>query len=105
MFKSLILAVVLLFVSVSAGAATYGIMGGMVVSGPSIGTPVVIQFDGRELFLSEADCNTALQKVLRAPVTRASANTSGDFSATEVWAKTNPVTKTSAAVCVKTTQF
>lgn len=103
--KKALLAVALLATPGITTAGTYGIMGGMVVSGPSIGTPVVIQFDGRELFLSEADCNTALQKVLRAPVTRASANTSGDFSATEVWAKTNPVTKTSAAVCVKTTQF
>ena len=106
MFKKLLAVLVLSAVMVaSASASTYGIIGGMVVSGNAIGVPVVIQFDGRELFLSEADCEAALQKILRATVTRANSNAQGVFNATEVWGGVNTTIKTNAATCIKTTQF
>ena len=110
MLKSLSLAVVVLFLSVSvsasASASTYGIMGGMVVSGGAIGlNPVVVQFDGRELFLSEMDCKAALEKVLTSSAYKATTNTSGAFDPTAKWAVVNPLTKINLAACVKTTQF
>lgn len=106
MFKSLILAVVLLFVSVSVSAGTYGIRGGMLVTGTAVGAPVYVPLGGgRDLFLSELDCNAELERILRLPVTRASTNTSGDFSATEIWAKANPVTKFNLASCGKMSQY
>ena len=104
--KQIILAVVLLFVSVSVSASMYGIRGGMLVTGTAVGAPVYVPLGGgRDLFLSEADCNNELQRLLRLPVTRASANTNGDFSATEVWAKANPVTKFNLASCGKMSQY
>ena len=54
MFKSLILAVVLLLVSVSVSASTYGIRGGMLVTGTAVVAPVFVSLSGtRDLFLSE----------------------------------------------------
>lgn len=103
--KKALLAITLLAMSGMASAATYGIVGGMIVSGNAIGTAVVIPFDGRELFLSEADCDAALQKVLRAKVTRANSDTRGVFHPTEQWDGVNTTIKTNAATCVKTTSF
>lgn len=104
--KSLFLAIVLsVFFVGSASAATYGILGAMIVQGSQIGSPAVVQFDGRELFLSEADCNASLEKVLRAKVTRANSDTAGNFSQTEVWAGVPTVIKINMAKCVPTTQL
>lgn len=104
--KQIILAVVLLFVSVRVSASTYGIRGGILVTGTAVGSPVFVPLGGgRDLFLSEADCNDELHRLLRMPVTRASAKTSGDFSATEEWAKANPVTKFNLASCGKMSQY
>lgn len=78
----------------------------MLVTGTAVGAPVYVPLGGgRDLFLSELDCNNELQRLLRLPVTRASANTSGDFSATETWAKANPVTKFNLASCGKMSQY
>ena len=105
--KQLLLAVVLSVSMVGvASAGVYGILGAMIVKGPEIGVdPVTVNFDGRELFLSEADCDKALQKVLRAPVTTAKSTPEGTFNQTTVWNGVPNVVKINTARCVSTTQL
>jgi hypothetical protein len=105
--KQLLLAVVLSVWLVGvANAGVYGILGAMIVKGPEIGVdPITVNFDGRELFLSEADCNASLQKVLRGQVTTAKSALDGMFSQTAAWSGVPNVVKISTARCVPTTQL
>ena len=104
--KQVILAMVLMLVaSVASATGIYGIVGGI---GVSVGSaaPIVFNLDGREIFLSEADCTTALEKLLKSTVTRGTSNTAGVFTdADPTKFGAVQVTKFNMATCIKTVQF
>jgi hypothetical protein len=102
--KQFFLAIALIVASASASAGIYGIVGGI---GVRVGTaePIVINLDGREIFLSELDCTTALDNLLKAKVTQATSNNAGVFTGADP-TKFNAVqvTKINMATCIKTVQ-
>ena len=105
--KQFFLAIALIVASASASATggMYGIVGGI---GVSVGSaaPIVINLDGREIFLSEADCTTALEKLLKSTVTRGTSNTAGVFTGADPTKfGAIQVTKINMATCIKTVQF
>lgn len=105
--KQVILAMVLIVASASASATggMYGIVGGI---GVSVGSaaPIVINLDGREVFLSEADCTIALEKLVKSTVTKGTSTTAGVFTGADP-TKFNAVqvTKINMATCIKTVQY
>jgi hypothetical protein len=102
--KQFFLALMLVVLMIgSAAASTFGIIGGMIVSGTQIGTPIVVSFDGRELFFTLNDCETARKTLLRAPVTKGTSNNAGVFDQNALWAGVPVVSKTDVSACVPTT--
>ena len=94
----------LMLVASAASAGIYGIVGGI---GVRVGSaePIVLNLDGREIFLSELDCQAALEKLLKTTVTQGTSNTAGVFTGNDPTRfNAVQVTKINAATCIKTVQ-
>lgn len=101
--KQIILAVAAMMFAGSAMATGYGIIGGVSIK-PDGQAPIVIQFDGTELFLSEADCEVQRQAYVVSTVKSAGSDLNGVFKQYSQW---NPkqATKVDATKCIKVTPF
>lgn len=107
MFKNL-LAVLFLFVAFVGSASASGLWGIVGGIGVNVGdaAPLIINLDGREIFTDEYTCKTALETLLKAPVTVGTSNTAGNYTGADptLFDKVQ-VSKINMAVCLKTMQY